>query len=245
MSAADVVLAIEASQREAAVALLDARGDAGAPALDAEPLRTTRKHDEDLMPAIDRVCARAGVRPGELDLVAVSIGPGGFTGLRIAVVTAKMLAMTTGCAVLGVPSALVTAASTPVDAGPGATDEPVVLVVLGSKRDHAWTSRVRGTGIEDVEEVPPPPAWGPADDVDLSDVRALLADAHAPAGLVERARSSGIPVIEPRLDAGVLAHLARRRLRERGPDDPHALVPLYGREPEAVSRWRARHPGTA
>ena len=39
-------------------------------------------HAEALLPMIDRVMTTAGLAPAEIDIVAVSIGPGGFTGIR-------------------------------------------------------------------------------------------------------------------------------------------------------------------
>jgi len=242
VTAAPILLALEASQRDASVAL------AGPFGLDHEPLRTRRKHDEDLMPAIDRLCARHGVAPAAIDAVAVSIGPGGFTGLRITVVTAKMLALAAGAQPIAVPSALVAAAGTPRPEG--CTFADPVLVVLGAKRDHAWTSRVAGDDAAERDAARPgfdgwreldPPRWGPVADRPLDDVRAVLADEHAPSDLLERARSANRPVIAPVLDARVLARLGAAAFAAGRTVDPHALAPLYGREPEAVSLWRERH----
>src|SRR2546428_7612760 len=55
-----------------------------------------------LLPTVDNVLRRAGVATKDLDAVAVSIGPGSFTGLRVGLATAKGLALGTGAAVVGV-----------------------------------------------------------------------------------------------------------------------------------------------
>lgn len=55
-----------------------------------------------LLPALDQVLQKAGVAAGDLDAVAVSVGPGSFTGLRVGLATAKGLALGTGAALLGV-----------------------------------------------------------------------------------------------------------------------------------------------
>ena len=53
-----------------------------------------RRHAELLAPGIESMCAQAGVRVAEVTAVAVGIGPGMFTGLRVGVTTAKVLAQT-------------------------------------------------------------------------------------------------------------------------------------------------------
>jgi hypothetical protein len=57
----------------------------GAELLAREPLRSDHRHEDDLMPAIDRLFRAAGASPKDIRRVAVSAGPGGFTGLRSAI----------------------------------------------------------------------------------------------------------------------------------------------------------------
>lgn len=63
-----------------------------------------RLSTETLHPLISQVMNRAGVAMGELDAIAVDIGPGLFTGLRVGVTTAKTLAFALGIPVLGLAS---------------------------------------------------------------------------------------------------------------------------------------------
>ncbi len=73
----------------------------GIAVLDGDRVLAEARHDasgqkSDLLVAIDLVCKRAGVAPGELDAVAVGAGPGSFTGLRIGMATAKGIAFAVG-----------------------------------------------------------------------------------------------------------------------------------------------------
>ncbi|GFH42005.1 tRNA (adenosine(37)-N6)-threonylcarbamoyltransferase complex dimerization subunit type 1 TsaB [Lactococcus hodotermopsidis] len=63
-----------------------------------------KNHSITLMPAIDFLMANIGLTPQELDRIAVAKGPGSYTGLRIAVTTAKTLASTLGIDLVGVSS---------------------------------------------------------------------------------------------------------------------------------------------
>src|SRR5919106_153062 len=144
------LLAIETSQRVGGVALRDDRG-----VVLVEMLAPKKRHDDDLLPAIDRVFKRATLSPSDLagGAVGVSIGPGGFTGLRIAVTTAKMFAEALGANVIAVPSALVAAHSTFATPSAPATDaaalgQPVplreeVIICLACKDFSCWCTRVR------------------------------------------------------------------------------------------------------
>ena len=125
-----ILLAIETSQRTGGVAVSDLQGRAH-----AEPLSQSLRHDDELLPAIDRLYTRLGLEPRQTRAVGVSIGPGGFTGLRIAVATAKMLAETLGVDLVAVPSALVAAGSYR-GSGP-------IVVALAAKGETCWATRLR------------------------------------------------------------------------------------------------------
>src|SRR5213593_3704840 len=82
------LLAIETSSPAGGVALLDGERLVGEYVLD---VRIT--HSERVMTAVNRVLTDARWRPSDLEGLAVSIGPGSFTGLRIGISVAKGLAM--------------------------------------------------------------------------------------------------------------------------------------------------------
>ncbi len=146
-----VVLAIEASQRLGAVAA--ARMGDGTPESLVEVELGPPDPDRDrLMPAIDRAMRGLGARPAELDTIIVSIGPGGFTGLRMATAAAQAIAFATRCRVAAVPSAAVAARSA-AEAAPGSSarseapaagerDTHSMIVALAGKGDDAWISEI-------------------------------------------------------------------------------------------------------
>lgn len=63
-----------------------------------------RRHVETLVPAIEFVCAQARIELSEISAVAVDVGPGLFSGLRVGVATAKAIAQALRVPTLGVPS---------------------------------------------------------------------------------------------------------------------------------------------
>ncbi len=203
---------------------------AGCVLLGTEAVDPTRQHDDDLMPAIDRLCTRIGVGPPQLRSIAVSIGPGGFTATRLAVTTAKCLAAVVGAECIGVPSAAVVVQNMAKEAALGSGH---VLVLMAAKGENVFAQVWRHEGQAAVE--------GLAADalaLDFQDVGVVLADRYAQAAIASRhaeIADRGILVRRPTftpqalLEAslGVAATEATR------------LLPLYPREPEAVTKWRA------
>ena len=102
------VLALETSTLAGGVALVDGERLVAEYLLDVSVT-----HSERLMAAVDRVLADARWAPRDLDGIAVSIGPGSFTGLRIGVSTAKGLAWALGVPVAAVPTLDAMAAAIP------------------------------------------------------------------------------------------------------------------------------------
>lgn len=92
-----LTLAVECATKTVGIALLEEDD------LLAEIyLALGRHHAEVLLPAIDRLFLMTGFVPEDVDLLACTVGPGSFTGLRIGVSTVKGLALATGKPVVGV-----------------------------------------------------------------------------------------------------------------------------------------------
>ena len=244
------MLAIETSQRQGSVALRDARGE-----VHIEPLHEPTRYDDDLLPAIDRLTGRCGIAPRELSALAVSIGPGGFTGLRIAISTAKMIGEAVQIPLIAVPSAQVAAEAYRANHGAnhGANRAEreagggTILVALASKRDTAWITRiVISPGLPAIHQphsmkyIASREGLHDASTLDLAGAEAMLADEHFPAAMREACERAGVPIIPPTFDAAACLAVAQRMLDAGQVADALHLLPLYPREPEAVILWRQR-----
>lgn len=231
-----IILAIETSQRTGSVAVRDRAGE-----VHVEPLALATRHDDDLLPAIDRLLKRVGLSPHDLDenaAVAVSIGPGAFTGLRIAVSTAKMIAEARRVKLVAVPSALVVAESLHETIRPGP-----VLIALASKNDTFWATRLEYAG--DGWRIVGTPGLVDAGSLDLLTLRAVVGDQHLPTAARVRCEEAGVLAIEPRFEAAACLTVAARMLNRHETTDTLSLAPLYPREPEAVSIWERRRAGAS
>lgn len=195
-------------------------------ALGVESLGTGERHDDLLMPAIDRLLARLGRSPGELGRIAVSVGPGGYTGLRIATSAANLIALSTGSAVVAVPSAAVVARAM-ADRGP-------LVVCLASKGDSAWVTRFDADAT-----MAAPGALTNDEHLGLKPGETLVGDRFLPETFREAAAAAGCAVEPPAFDPSACLELAWAYPScEAG-----EATPVYGREAEAVTRWRELHGG--
>lgn len=96
------------------------------------------RHGEMLAPGIERVLAEAGVRPADLTAIAVGVGPGPFTGLRVGLVTARTMAFALEIPVSGVCSLDILAAGA-IDAG---LDE--FVVATDARRKEVYLASYAG-----------------------------------------------------------------------------------------------------
>ncbi len=94
-----MLLAIDTATRTASVALYNETGTIG-----EATWRTRENHTTSLMPQLIRLLEMSGTTIGMVEVVAVAIGPGSFTGLRIGLSAAKGLALARGLPIVGVPT---------------------------------------------------------------------------------------------------------------------------------------------
>ena len=123
------ILAFDSSGGGCAAAVLS-----GEQVLAAESASMLRGQAEHLVPMIARVMAAAGLGFGELDLIAVTLGPGAFTGVRIGIATAQGLVLATGVPALGLGSFAAVAAALPADLLEGRS----LVVAIESRREELF-----------------------------------------------------------------------------------------------------------
>jgi tRNA threonylcarbamoyladenosine biosynthesis protein TsaB len=240
----NVHLAIETSGRSSSVALCVE----GRPVV--EKSIGQRRHALDLMPAIDALFQQAQAKPGALKSISVSTGPGSFTGLRIGITTAKLMARTTGAQVFAVPT-IDSLFLGLIDADQ-ALLPPTVAVMLNLKADTGWSCLF---GREHGQ-------WQPMIPHGLHTLEQLRDLTVGELGLIcEVLPESLASLPEPdaalqamntrQLPASLAVSHARNVLRiglglasnlpAPTPVDPLDITPIYAREPEAVTLWNKHH----
>ncbi|WP_432570458.1 tRNA (adenosine(37)-N6)-threonylcarbamoyltransferase complex dimerization subunit type 1 TsaB [Kineococcus sp. SYSU DK005] len=211
------MLALDTATDGVAVALHD-----GERVLDARRAGDARHHNEVLVPTVAASLAAAGRERTEVTDVAVGVGPGPFTGLRVGLVTARTLAMAWGAALHGVCSLDALAAQALAQGLVGAE----FLVATDARRREVHTARYRAQDGRAVRTAGPD--VGPAAAVARAGLpvvgrgAALYPDELGPAG----------PLAD--VDAGWLAQVAVDALAGRGGPGLLPAEPLYLRRPDAV-----------
>jgi tRNA threonylcarbamoyladenosine biosynthesis protein TsaB len=139
------ILAIETSGPQGSIALCQNRASLAEMELERAP----RRHAQTLVTQIRDLLGEHGLSVAALEGVAVSIGPGSFTGLRVGVVCAKVIAYATGCPLAAVDTLEAIAANSP-------TDIDRVHVVADAQRGDLFVGTYhRGTQGDWIVEAPP------------------------------------------------------------------------------------------
>jgi tRNA threonylcarbamoyladenosine biosynthesis protein TsaB len=133
-----LILAIDTALDACAAAVLDT-GTSRLIARESQPMK--RGHAEALMPLIARVMKEAGLPFAALDRVAVTAGPGSFTGLRVGLSAARGFALATGKAVVGLTTLSAYAAPVVSESG-----EHPVITAIDARHDHVYFQAVNGDG---------------------------------------------------------------------------------------------------
>ena len=120
------ILAIESSAVTASVAIITDS------TVTAEyTINYKKTHSQTLLPMIDEICRMTETRPDSFDLIAVSVGPGSFTGLRIGVATGKGIALANNIPMVAVPTLKAMAYNLSM------TDK-LICPVMDARRDHVY-----------------------------------------------------------------------------------------------------------
>jgi tRNA threonylcarbamoyladenosine biosynthesis protein TsaB len=241
------ILGIDTAGPLASVALIDdgnlaaeevggrtpAAGRSSSPALKGN-------HAEILVSLIQSVLAKSSCRFEELAGVAVSIGPGSFTGLRIGLATVKGLAYESGLPVVGVSTLLATAACADEYQG-------FICSMLDARKGEVYSSLFRREGDhlirltdDAIHTLQGAVACVQSSRGDSRGDVLLVGDgavAHESI-LIAALRPAKVIAGGCRSVAAALAALAEERFRRCSSDDLGELAPVYLRPPEAESKSR-------
>lgn len=221
------ILAIETATPVASAAVLDPSG-----ILAETVTRAPMRHLEWLLPAVHEMLERLGLTPDAIEGLAVSCGPGGFTGLRIGIATAAGWAQARALPVVGVGT-LEALARVPGTRG-------LVVPALDAHRGEvAWALYDMGPHGEGACVIPPfvgPPEALVAQLAAHAGPVLLVGDAlvrygDAILGALGARAQAGSPALHPR--AATVGLLALPRLAAGERTSPGALQPVYGRRPVA------------
>ena len=206
-------------------------------------LNIKRTHSQDLLPMIVSLFKDSGIHKSRLKGLAVNIGPGSFTGIRIGLATAQGFCQGLNIPAVGVMTLDALAEACAVYPG-------LICPILDARKNQLYTALYQRGG-DDLEVLQPVAA------LSLQELLALLArheadilflgDAVEPyrnelrAALGKRYKEAPLPFRENR--ASLVLQKGLKIWRETGGISPYALKPFYLRLPEAERRWREKRQG--
>ncbi len=226
-----MLLSLDTATRHSGIALYD-----GQQIVAELNWRSVDAQTTELLPRLEQVMAWSGVRPADLAAIAVSLGPGSFTGLRVALSLAKGMALAHGLPLIGVPTLDATAY-------PHLGGQPVCAVVQAGRGRVLWSIYQPGPSAGNALTLG---AWqGHATSIALADYAGLAAAIDRPMRVVGEltpdlrsllASQAGDAVCLPgpaaaARRAGCTAELGWLRWQAGQTDDPATLSPIYLHEP--------------
>ena len=213
-----MLLAVDTSTQSIGVALYD-----GVQILSEMVWVSNQYHTVELAPRVDSMMEQSGVSSSELRVVAVALGPGSFTGLRIGLAFAKGMALAKHLDIIGIPTLDILAAGQPLD------ELPMAAVL------HAGRGRLAVGWYKKSSN-----AWKSMDDVQVKTSRELAAGIKSPTIVcgeltaeeqrIFRRKRKNVILHSPAQclrRPSFLAELGWQRWRKGQTDDPAALTPIY------------------
>lgn len=230
-----LLLGLDMSTSCGSIALVDSSKTVG-----EWSLNVSRTHAGRVLPGIQHLLNETGIEVGQIDGFAVAIGPGSFTGLRIALTTAKTLSFVTGKPLAGIPTLDVLVENIPfsaelvcpaLDARKGE-----IFAAVYKKNPQGKTSR-----LTDYLSVSPE-----ALSRTIQAPVLLLGDAVPLYGeRLQRECSHPITFAPPEYyfpRASILCRLAIKKLSKGDHQHPRELRPLYARDADAELRRKEQRP---
>lgn len=216
-----MLLALDTATDFASIALFDGRQ-----VLAETSWRSQRRHTSELAAQVDALLKLQDLRPADLNALAVALGPGSYTGTRVAVSLVKGIVAATGLPLIGVPTLDVVAL-------PHLGRQPVAALLAAGRGRYDWAVYAAESGApRRLSE------WGLARLPDLLPQLEAFAPPLCFAGELSAEDESLLrqtwgerAIIVPQTlalrRAGVLAALAWQRLQAGDIDDPTTLSPIY------------------
>lgn len=222
-----MLLAVETSGMQGSIALLQPAGT-----VTERPLQSAgRRHAQTLVADVAQLLQDCGSRPSDISAVAVSIGPGSFTGLRVGVVFAKTFAWINSAQLIAVDTLQVIAQQVPAVI-------PLVTAVVDAQRGEVFAADYRWNPSTQLREA-------------VSELRIVAADQLS----TETPLSGpGLTKLRERLPAGCLltdsdlwqpaagtvARIGQQQLLQGAVADLIALEPVYVRRSYAEEKAQPR-----
>jgi tRNA threonylcarbamoyladenosine biosynthesis protein TsaB len=218
-----MILAIDTATRWTGLALHDGRS-----VIAESGWRSANNQTVDLAPAMANMMARVRLDTNQLSAVAVAIGPGSYTGLRIGLAFAKGLVLANRAKLIGVSTLDIVAAA--VGEAPGRL---IVTAEAGRSRVCSGSYIWRGNKGWQNEKEPDIYTW--SDLIEVVEEPATFVGEISPSAL-KMIKSSEkdlrfVSAVKGLRRAGYLADMGWLRLRRGWIDDPDELVPVYLRDP--------------
>ncbi len=212
------LVVIDTSTRFAGVSVANDAGDRA-----TRSWRSTQNHGRELMPAIVESLAELSLTPVDITHVAVALGPGGFSAVRVGISVALGLVIANHLPVLGISTHEIEAE--PHEASAGA-DTPLYSLIPAGRNEISWTRHSTGGQTESKTGIAAPEQLA-----QQLEAGALLCGEACDlmAGLVEASRFRGHEA--PTRDSNSILDMAIRKF-ESGLSTPYEeLRPIYARPP--------------
>lgn len=227
MTTYPITLSLELSHRTGSIAMMNDNGD-----VECRNVDIGKREKDDIFPSMEKLSRALSITPRHMELVVVSSGPGGFTGLRTSTSIAKMIALASGAKLVSVESAIVIASQAALGDGP-------FLVISSVKRDHFWLSTVQNKDGGWMCESNNASVDTLKSSVD--GILAVFADEFIPDNAKSILSHCHIPLHQSNPNAETLLKIGLNLYTKGTCIEPEQLSPIYSREPEAVRMWQERH----
>lgn len=231
-----MILALETSGHGGSVALLD-----GDKPLAELPLDSQRRSAASLAPAMAHALVAGGRKPADVRVVAVTVGPGSFTSLRVGVTTAKAFAYAIGAQVVAVNTLEAIAAEARISIVGGPNNPITIAVAIDAQRGDVYSARFQAMG--ELLECLSPAAICATDDWIAALAPGWVVTGPALEALLPRLPSDVL--IAPRErwmpTATTVGRLAAAKYAAGQHDDVWTLAPLYLRRTAAEEKRDSRN----